>query len=234
VLFRSAAYHFGARAIGVVMSGALYDGSSGLFAIRRLGGVAVIQDPDEALYTSMPLSALRHVDIDYALPAADIGALLSGLIQQPTRKEPLDSADYRKDLKAEIDAATAESAFERGIMEYGKPSTYTCPECNGVLFRIEEGKTDRFRCHTGHGFTTAALLDGFCVSVEGRLWEAVKSLQETIALLHEADQKLRLSGDEAAADAVRGQAREVESHLNRLRTSALEHAGLNRTAEEEQ
>jgi two-component system chemotaxis response regulator CheB len=233
VLFRSAAYHFGARAIGVVMSGALYDGSSGLFAIKRLGGVAVIQDPDEALYTSMPLSALKHVDIDYALPAADIAALLSGLMQQPARKEPLDAAQYRKDLKAEIDIAAADSAFERGIMECAQPSTYTCPECNGVLFRIEEGKTDRFRCHTGHGFTTAALLDGYSVSVEATLWEAVKSLQETIALLTETDQRLRRNGDDTAADAVHRQAAEVEAHLDTLRTIALEHAGLNRAAEAE-
>jgi two-component system, chemotaxis family, protein-glutamate methylesterase/glutaminase len=233
VLFRSAAYYFGARAIGVVMSGALSDGSSGLFAIKRLGGLAVIQDPDEALYSSMPLSALSRVDVDYGLPAAEIGALLSGLTKQPPpRSEPLDAAHYRKDLKADVDIAAADSAFERGIMEYAKPSAYTCPECHGVLFRIEEGKHDRFRCHTGHGFTTAALLDGCTVSVEATLWEAVKSLQETVALLNESAQKLRENGDEAGSDALQQQAVEAKSRLSTLRVFALDHAALNADVEE--
>jgi two-component system chemotaxis response regulator CheB len=234
VLFRSAAYYFGARAIGVVMSGALSDGSSGLFAIKRLAGIAVIQDPDEALYSSMPLSALSRVDVDYALPAAEMGALLSGLTKQPPRTEPLDAAHYRKDLKADIEVAAAESAFERGIMEYAKPSAYTCPECHGVLFRIEEGKHDRFRCHTGHGFTTAALLDGCTVSVEATLWEAVKSLQETVALLNESAQTLRETSDEVGADALQQQANEAESRLNTLRAIALDHAALDTNVEEKE
>jgi two-component system chemotaxis response regulator CheB len=191
----------------------------------------VIQDPDEALYRSMPLSALSRVDVDYALPAAEIGALLSGLVKKPAPTEPLDAAHYRNDLKADIDIAAADSAFERGIMEYVEPSAYTCPECHGVLFRIEE-ETDRFRCHTGHGFTTAALLDGCAVSVEATLWQAVKSLQETIALLNEAAQKLRENGDETGSDGLQQQADEAESRLSTLRAFALDHAALNTNVEE--
>jgi two-component system chemotaxis response regulator CheB len=231
VLFRSAAYHFGARAIGVVLSGTLSDGSSGLAAIRRLGGVAVIQDPDEAVYTAMPLNAMRRVDIDYALPAAELGGLLSAIVREPTRAEPLDAEDYRRDLKVEIDIAATDSAFERGIMEYGEPSVYTCPECNGVLFRIRDGgKLDRFRCHTGHAFSSAALLDQLTESTEATLWQAVKSLQEASALLNETASRLRETGDVANAETLVAQARALEQRLNELRSMALDHAGMTGSA----
>jgi two-component system, chemotaxis family, protein-glutamate methylesterase/glutaminase len=226
VLFRSAAYHFGSRAIGVVLSGALSDGSSGLFAIRRLGGVAVIQDPEEAAYSSMPLSAMRRVDIDYALPAAEIGKLLTGLLTESPRPDPLDAEDYRKDLKFDLDVARADSAFERGFMETAQPSGYVCPDCNGALFRIPEGKLDRFRCHTGHGFSTEALLTEYNDTVEGTLWQAVKSLQETAALLREAASRLSGSDDLDAGAELNKKADEVEKRLQALRTIALEEGGL--------
>jgi two-component system chemotaxis response regulator CheB len=226
VLFRSAAYHFGSRVVGVVLSGSLSDGSSGLFAIRRLGGIAIVQEPSEALYSSMPLNALRRVDIDYSLPVAQMGALLGELVQQPPRDEPAGSAQYRRDLKFEVDVSASDSAFERGIMEFGQPSNYTCPDCHGVLFRIREGKTDRFRCHTGHGFSSQALLDQLAESVEENLWTAVRSVQETLALLTEAAAKLTDSGDSDAAAALKEKADEVEKRLDSLRTLALDDAGL--------
>src|SRR4051812_11286149 len=47
-LFRSAAVHYGARAIGVVLTGLLDDGTDGLIAIKVAGGMSVIQDPEDA------------------------------------------------------------------------------------------------------------------------------------------------------------------------------------------
>jgi two-component system chemotaxis response regulator CheB len=122
VLFRAAACHFGSRAIGIVLSGALSDGSSGLFAIRRLGGIAVVQDPEEAAYSSMPLSAMRRVDIDYMLPAGEIGKLLTGLMAESPRREPVDAENYRQDLRFDLDTAASDSPFDRGIMENAGPS----------------------------------------------------------------------------------------------------------------
>jgi two-component system chemotaxis response regulator CheB len=226
VLFRSAAYHFGARAIGVVLSGLLADGSSGLYAIRRLGGIAVIQDPDEAVHSSMPLSALRRVDIDYALPVSELAQLLAGLVKEPPRREPLDAAHYRQELKLGIDISSSDSAFERGLMDFGEASTYTCPECHGVLFRVREGKTHRFRCHTGHGFTTGALIDELKEYTEAALWQAVKSLQESSALLMEAAAQLGENGEQDAADRMRLEAREIHDRLDTLRVIALERAGM--------
>jgi two-component system chemotaxis response regulator CheB len=226
VLFRSAAYYYGSGAIGVVLSGSLSDGSSGLWAIRRLGGIAVIQDPDEALYSSMPLNAMRRVDIDYALPAAEMGVLLTSLVAEPVRSEPLDAAHYREDLKLDIDVAAADSAIDRGIMEFAQPSVYTCPECHGVLFRIKEGRTDRFRCHTGHGFSTGALFTQMKEGAEAALWQAVKTLQESGALLAEVTGKMREVGDLETAEELAQKAAEVEARLQQLRELALVHGGL--------
>jgi two-component system chemotaxis response regulator CheB len=107
VLFRSAAAGCGSKTIGVVLSGCLADGSSGLIAIKSVGGVAVIQDPEEALYASMPLSAAECVDADHILDAREIGLLLGQLAAQPAPAEPLDFARVREDLRAELSVGFA-------------------------------------------------------------------------------------------------------------------------------
>ena len=73
-LFRSAAQVFGPSAIGVILTGSLDDGAAGLWTIKQLGGVAVVQDPRDALYPSMPEHAIRHVKADYVVPLAQLAS----------------------------------------------------------------------------------------------------------------------------------------------------------------
>lgn len=221
-LFRSAAHEYGSRAIGVVLSGSLSDGSSGLYAIKRVGGLAIVQDPEDALYPSMPVSAIARVDIDFASSAKEIGALLGALVREPPPAEAVGAEEYRRHLKREIEVAASDSFFDRGIMDYGEPSTYTCPSCNGVLFRIKEGSADRFRCHTGHGFSSDSLLEQYSESVEDTLWEAVKGIQESIALLTEAADKASASGHDTAAESLRARTQVLEERLEGLRGLTLE------------
>lgn len=224
VLFRSAAYHFGARAIGVVLSGALADGSAGLYSIKRLGGLAIIQDPDEASYKSMPLAALTSVAIDYALPAREIGEILRVLVREPAGNAPMGTAEYRQSLKAELEIAAGMPALERHIATHHSASPYSCPDCNGVLFRVPEGASDRFRCHTGHAFSADALLNQFGDHIEDTVGEALKAVQETIILLNESVTRATASGHLALAQSLGARMQALTERLTLLRELTLQPA----------
>jgi two-component system chemotaxis response regulator CheB len=183
-LFRSAAYSYGARAIGVVLTGQLDDGTAGLWAIKDRGGLAMVQDPAEAAYRSMPESALRQNSVDYTLKVADMGAVLRLL----TREEVVVANEPELEgtaLQIETSIALGESALDRGVLELGAPSAYTCPDCHGTMFGIREGPRMRFRCHTGHAYTARALAEHSLPEVEKTLWMALAQLEEREILLRQ-------------------------------------------------
>src|SRR5690606_24725287 len=129
-LFRSAAYTYGNRVIGVILSGALDDGTAGLWRVKENGGVAVVQDPLDAEVPSMPENALSKVKVDHCVPVADIAKLLSIL----SLEEVSENTDTTRDekTKMEIDIAKGDDALAQGSLEIGVLSPYTCPECHGV------------------------------------------------------------------------------------------------------
>lgn len=81
-------------------------------------------------------------------------------------------------LALEVNIATSDNAFERGIMDLGDMAPFTCPSCNGALVRLKEENRVRYRCHTGHAFSASALLAGISESVEDKLWQAMRGLEE--------------------------------------------------------
>ncbi len=177
-LFRSAAYVYGSRVIGVILSGVLDDGTSGLWTIKRLGGMTIIQDPADAEQSQMPENVLEYVETDHTIPAVEMGPLIAELAKEPApNKARLPEKDLVL-LKTEVLIATNDNAFEMGIMEMGMFTPFTCPECHGALVRLKESNMVRFRCHTGHAYTASALLADITKSVEDMLWQSMRGMEE--------------------------------------------------------
>lgn len=205
-LFRSAAYAYGPRVIGIVLSGLLNDGTSGLWSIKRLGGITIIQEPGDAEFPSMPLNVLDYVKVDYSTTASDMGLLLEKLTTERASKKPKISKEEMEFLKMEVIISKQDNAFAMGIMNEGELTPFTCPECHGVLVRLIEGKFIRFRCHTGHAYTASALLADLSKSVEETLWQSMRGLEETTLLLNQISEHFKKKGLKEAAAIFAGKA----------------------------
>ena len=216
-LFRSAAYNYGPRVIGVVLTGLLDDGTSGMWSVKRLGGLGVIQEPDDALYPSMPDNVLQHVDVDYQVPVADLASLLCRLVEETVPDKPELPMTELERLETEVNIAAQDNAFEMGILNLGELTTLTCPECNGALVSIKEGKLIRYRCHTGHGYTASALLADVTKGVEDSFWKAIRSLEEAVILLEQSARQFAEGGNPAAAEQFYRKAKESRERAARTR-----------------
>jgi two-component system chemotaxis response regulator CheB len=214
-LFRSAAYVYGSRVIGVV-----------LWSIKRLGGLAVIQDPNDALYPEMPRNVTEHVEVDHVAPASAIGALLAKLCcVNPTSSHNVDKEDLRR-LACEVEISGYGGAFEKGIMDWGAMAAFTCPECHGALVKITEGSILRYRCHTGHAFTPSTLLAGITEAVEETLWQAMRGVEEQAMMLEHLASHLRASGRDDAAQRFVEKARHARDQAQIIHDSIPEHEQL--------
>jgi two-component system, chemotaxis family, protein-glutamate methylesterase/glutaminase len=179
-LFRSAAQVAGPAAIGVVLTGNLDDGTAGLAAIKTLGGTAIVQDPLDAMFPSMPQSALDHVRVDYCVRLPEIPPLLVQLTRQPA--EAITVA-VPPALETEVRIAKEEHPMDAGLLRIAKPSPFACPECHGVLLQVTEDDRVRYRCYTGHAYSLDSLLAALGDEIEGALWNAIRSLEGTALFL---------------------------------------------------
>lgn len=185
-LFRSAALAVRENAIGVILSGTLDDGTAGLIAIKQCGGLAVVQDPADALYPGMPQSAIENAEVDHVAPITEIGALLGRLVRDasPKPKRTEESRARTHDLRLETNMAQLEHDALHDDDRPGSPSPYSCPDCGGVLWEIEEGEYVRFRCRVGHAYSPETMLGAQDDVLEEALWSAVKTLEESARLSH--------------------------------------------------
>jgi two-component system chemotaxis response regulator CheB len=208
-LFRSAAYTYETRVIGVVLTGMLDDGTSGMWSIRRLNGITIVQEPEDAAYNSMPNSVLDFVDVDYNVPLIDIPALLTQLVTETIPNSQPHAFQEQNLMEAEINIAAQENAFDIGILSMGELTPLTCPECSGALVSIKEGKLIRYRCHTGHAYTANSLLAETTKSVEESFWKAIRSLEETVILLEQSGKQFAEGGNQQASEEFFAKARET-------------------------
>jgi two-component system, chemotaxis family, protein-glutamate methylesterase/glutaminase len=227
-LFRSAAYHYGPRVIGVILSGALDDGSAGLWAIKQFGGLAVVQDPNDAEVSSMPENAMRAVAVDYKVSVADMAALLEKLVKEEVVNAKEETTEFeRLKIKTEIKIAMEDKGLENNIIDLGTLTPYTCPECHGVLAQFQEGERIRFRCHTGHALSSDTLLTSISERLEENIWSAIRSMHETVMLLnHMGDHFAELNQPKLAAVYFK-KAKEAETRIELLRQAVFTQEHLN-------
>lgn len=184
-LFRSAAYTYGNRVIGAILSGALDDGTAGLWTVKYLGGIALVQDPGEAEVASMPESAINQVEVDHIASLSEITQLLVRLSSETVGVEKPAKMQEKEKTMAEIRMAAGVDPIDIDITKYGKLSPYACPECHGVLTLIKDGDITRFRCHTGHAYSARALLSSITEKVEEGIYGTLRGLDETVLLLNQ-------------------------------------------------
>jgi two-component system chemotaxis response regulator CheB len=213
-LFRSAAVTHGPRVIGVVLTGMLDDGTAGLIAIKRCGGITVVQDPKDADYPSMPQSALNNLNVDHCVPIAEMGRLLETLCREhPGKTKPIP-----KDISTEAEIAERVLSDVAQVNGLGSLVPYNCPNCGGTLWEIESPDLKRFRCHTGHSFTVSALLASQSEKIEETLWVSLRMFEERKNLLNNiAQQQSKVKGKSPATQ----RAKETQVHIERIKAMLL-------------
>ena len=222
-LFRTAARVYGPRVVGIVLSGTLDDGTAGLLAVKQQGGIAVVQNPDEALYSGMPRSAIENVDVDYILQVSEIAPILVKLAHQPVKTEAAKAVS--KDMEIETDIAELELAAMQSSDRPGKPSPFACPECAGVLWELNEGKVIRFRCRTGHAYSVKSLLAEQSEALEEALWQALRALEEKAALTSRMASKAHEKKQSFSAKRFEDQAQEDQQYALLVRQLLLKGEG---------
>lgn len=182
-LFRTAAAAYGSRVIGVVLTGGLDDGTAGLSAVKESGGTTIVQDPADALYPSMPTSALKYVGADHTVPLVEIAPLLTLLVRRPTETSPLVPVSRLNAIESNFVQMKAMPMKDMDAI--GSHAGLSCPECHGPMWKIHDGKLHRYRCHVGHAYTAEAMAAGQIEAQETHLWQALRLMKERVSLIWE-------------------------------------------------
>jgi two-component system, chemotaxis family, protein-glutamate methylesterase/glutaminase len=214
-LFRSAARVYGPRVLGVILTGALDDGTAGLQAIKQRGGRAIVQDPAEALYPGMPRSAVENVAVDYILPLAEIAPLLAQLAAQPADEAAAPAVT--DEMAQELKVTEMDMEMMTGDDHPGTPSAFSCPECGGVLWELRDKDPIRFRCRTGHAYSPESMLAGQSEVLEEALWVALKTLEEQVSFSRRLGHQARDRGHHRVAARFDERLRDAEQRIAIIR-----------------
>ena len=210
VLFRSAARSYGPRVAGILLTGNLDDGLSGLVEIQRSGGLAIVQDPQEAAYPEMPIRALGAMNVDHCMPLKDISRAIMKVVAEPNGAR---MAKPKRNAKLENQSPTVIAVPPKN----GPPTALTCPECNGPLWEFKNGNLMRYECLVGHRYSMESLLAAHSEEVEQALWVALRTLEERIALQRRLSEDARSRNSGIAAANFAGRATKNAQHARLLR-----------------
>jgi two-component system chemotaxis response regulator CheB len=227
-LFRSAALSYGPRTVGVLLSGMLNDGASGLFAIKACGGTAVVQHPLDAEADQMPLAALETVNADAVAPAAKLGELLTGIAQEEADGE----SSCPDSVELEVRIAAGSRLGAENLRKIADPSPLSCPDCHGVLSEVRDQQPLRYRCQIGHA-QTAEVLAARNREVNDAMRIALRVMEERVTLVTRMSEDARRTGRTAVAELYEARAEEYARYATILREAAVEAMRLGSLSEEE-
>ena len=228
-LFRTAARELGPRAIGVVLSGGLSDGTYGLSAIKKAGGVAIVQDPQEAIVGSMPLSAMSQVDVDHVAGAGEMAGLIERLVRAGYRGGGSSMSGRRAHPEPQLASGLTDVADMNA--QFGPSSGLTCPDCGGALWEVEDGRVVRYQCHVGHQYAPESLDAGQRDTIDSALWAAVRVLEEHADLKARMARRAGDRGLEAVAAGFVQGAKGARAQAERLRSIIMQSGSPVRAAE---
>lgn len=210
--FRSAAVACGSNTVGIVLSGMLDDGVAGLEAVRRCGGIGVVQDPADALYPELPENVLSYTDVDHILPASRMGELLNKLAKTSGKKKKAIPPELK--LENELDMKFTQEL--PSLDRVGGQVPLVCPECKGPLWEIRKSVPPRFRCHIGHGFTLRTLRKSQDEQLEKILLTTFRSLEEKAQTQERMAESHQQNGQERMAQSCRRRASATRLQADRL------------------
>jgi two-component system chemotaxis response regulator CheB len=216
VLFRSAAASYNACVTGIILTGLLDDGTSGMNAIKRSGGMCIVQTPEEAAFDDMPRSVLKNVDVDYNLPIAEMAEVLSSILSGPVCEEH----EVPKDIELEAKITRRLTSNMEDIAKLGDFTPMTCPQCGGAMVKIESNNDARYRCYTGHTFTEKFLETEQLKRIEESIWVAIRMMEERKNLLLNMNSSLTSQNhlDEGRRDE---RIEAMQLHIDTLRSALL-------------
>jgi len=213
VLFRSAAVAYKTSVIAVLLTGLLDDGVSGLSAVKRCGGITIVQDPAEAEAPDMPNAAISHAPVDHILTLEEIAARLQEIVDSPAEKP----SRIPEELMDEVKISEHESMDLADMEKIGDLTPFTCPECGGVMWSVKNEPLSRFICHTGHSFTTEAYISEQAKLIENSLWSAVRFMQERVKVLEKMVATDKENGRSRSAVEYEKKIQELKHHAHVIR-----------------
>ena len=216
VLFRSAAAAYSTRTIGVVLTGLLDDGTTGMLAIKRSGGTCIVQDPNEAEYPDMPLAVLNNMEVDYSIGLANMGEVIESITQTNPEEKPAPD-----DVIIESEIAERVVVDYDNVKQLGEKSIYACPDCGGGLWDITKkgggGKVVRYRCHIGHSYSEKDLVIKQGEIFESTLWTALRIMEERRNLLMKMENDHAKKGLAVIAKSYKEKADEIQGHVDKMK-----------------
>ncbi|MBC7867417.1 MAG: chemotaxis protein CheB [Gloeobacteraceae cyanobacterium ES-bin-316] len=225
VLFRSAAVAYNTRCIGIVLTGLLDDGTTGMFAIKRSGGCCIVQDPNEAEYPDMPLSVLDHMEVDYCVPLQEMGNILATILKTTPASK-----------KAPEEIIIESEIAERVVVDYdnvariAEKSIYACPDCGGGLWEMTKAGNDkviRYRCHIGHSYSEKDLVIKQGEIFESTLWVALRMMEERRNLLIKLETDHLKKGLAVMAKSYKTKADTIQGHVDKMKEVLFSSQRLN-------